>query len=240
MFAAHHRLHERRGGGRLVVPLDERADVGAVVARRVNPVDPRAALLGSHRAGRAEHEHRRAVAPGVEDAHHAVQQADVAVQDAGHRLAGRLGIAVRDRDRMIFVQAENDAGILVAEMVNQAVVKSAIARPWVEADKRNIKAAQHLRGDVAAPGNLVVGFSFNLDPTSLSFSLPLLSDWCICGCGHSAQVLPNRTSARRRRSISALPAGVETLRGRWYATMVPSDDHAALRTAVTIKETTFA
>ena len=105
-----------------------RADVGAVVARGVDPVDPGAALLGRHRSGRAEHDHRRAVAPGIEDAHHAVQQPDVAVQDASHRLAGRLGIAVRDRDRMIFVQAEDDAGILVAEMVNQAVVKPAIAR----------------------------------------------------------------------------------------------------------------
>ncbi len=52
-------------------------------------------------------------------------------------------------------------GILVAEMVDQAVVEPAIARAWVEADKGNAKAAQHLRGDVAAPGDLVVGLSFN-------------------------------------------------------------------------------
>jgi hypothetical protein len=128
----------------------------------VDPVDPRTALLGCDRTCCTKHEHRRAIAPGIEDAHHAVQQTDVAMQDASHRFAGGFGVAVRDRDRMVFVQAKDDAGILVAEVVNEAVVKSAIARAWVEANKRDVKSAEHLRGDVAAPRDLVVGFAFDL------------------------------------------------------------------------------
>jgi hypothetical protein len=69
----------------------------------MDPVDPLPALLGRHRAGRPQHDHRCAVTPGIEQPHHPVQEPDIAVQDAGHRLAGGLGIAVRNRDRVIFV-----------------------------------------------------------------------------------------------------------------------------------------
>src|SRR5262245_32394336 len=83
------------------------------------------------------------------------------MQHAGHGLAGRLGIAVGDRDRMVLVQAEDDARIFIAEVVNDAVVESPVARPWVEADERNAKTAQHLRGDIAAPSDFVIGLPFN-------------------------------------------------------------------------------
>ena len=159
-IGARHRFHQRVGRGRLIVPFDDGADVGALVARGVNPVDPRPALFRGHRAGGAEHEHRRAVAPGVEQAHHAVQQPDIGVQHAGHRLAGRLGVAVGDRHRMVLVQAQDDAGILVAEMIDQAVVKPAIARAGVEADILDAETPQHLRRDIAAPGHAAVGVSF--------------------------------------------------------------------------------
>ncbi len=127
----------------------------------MNPVDPGAALFGIDRAGRAEHDHRHAVAPGVEQAHHAVQEPDIAVQHASHRLAGRLGIAVRDRHRMVLVQAHDDPRPLVAEMIDQAVVQTTVARAWVEADIRDAQPAEHLRGDIAAPSDLVVRLSFN-------------------------------------------------------------------------------
>ena len=136
---AAHGLHQRLRRGRLVVPLDDRADIGALIARGVNPVDPRTALLGIERAGRAEHDHRHAVAPGVEQAHHAVQQPDIAVQHAGHRLARRLGIAVRDRHRVVLVQAQQNARPLVAEVIDDAVVQAAIAGAGVEADDRECR-----------------------------------------------------------------------------------------------------
>jgi hypothetical protein len=121
-IGAAHGLHQRLRRGRLVVPFDDRADIGALVARCVDPVDPGTALFGIERTGRTDHDHGDAVAPGVEQAHHAVQEPDIAVQDASHGLAGRLGITVRDRNRMVLVKAEQDARPLVAEMIDDAVV----------------------------------------------------------------------------------------------------------------------
>ena len=167
-IGAAHRLHQRLRRGRLVIPFDDRADIGPLVARGMNPIDPRAALVGVERAGRAEHDHRHAVAPGVEQAHHAVQEPDIAVQHAGHRLARRLGIAMRDRDRMILVQAQQDTRPFVAEVIDETVVEPAIARAGVEADIGNAQPAEHLCGDVAAPGHFLVRFSF--DPVQLHLS----------------------------------------------------------------------
>src|SRR6185436_797289 len=49
----------------------------------------------------------------------------------------------------------------IAEMVDEAVVQSPIARAGVEADIGNAQAAEHLRRDVAAPSDRLVGFSLN-------------------------------------------------------------------------------
>src|SRR6266545_3529488 len=46
-------------------------------------------------------------------------------------------------------------------MVDEAVVEPAVARARVEADEGNAEAAQHLRRDIAAPGDLVVRLSLN-------------------------------------------------------------------------------
>jgi len=65
------------------------------------------------RASGAQHHHGHTVAPGVEQtimpsgARHCCQH-------AAHGLAGRLGIAVRDRDRVVLMQAQQDAGIFIA------------------------------------------------------------------------------------------------------------------------------
>src|SRR2546423_9378276 len=90
-----------------------------------------------------------------------MQEADIRVQHAGHRLAGRLGVTMRNRERVILVQADDDAGVDVAEMIDQTVVEPAIARAGVEADIGDAEPAQHLRRDVAAPGYPVVRFSFD-------------------------------------------------------------------------------
>ena len=121
-IGAAHGFHQRLRRGGLVIPFDDRPDKGPLIARGVNPVDPRAALFGIERAGRTEHDHGHPVAPGVEQAHHAVQEPDIAVQYASHGLAGRLGVAMCDRDRMIFVQAQQNARLFIAEMVDEAVV----------------------------------------------------------------------------------------------------------------------
>jgi hypothetical protein len=66
----------------------------------VDPVDARPALGLVHRAGGADDEDRRPVGVRVVDRHVGVQQADQVVQDGDHRLAARLGIAVRDLHRV--------------------------------------------------------------------------------------------------------------------------------------------
>src|SRR5262245_9416378 len=62
---------------------------------------------------------------------------------------------------MVLVQAQQDARALVAEMVDDAVVQTAVARAGVEADIGHAKAAEHLGRDVAAPGDVLVRPSIN-------------------------------------------------------------------------------
>ncbi len=52
---------------------------------------------------------------------------------------------------MILVHAQDDAGILIAQMIDEAVVKTAIAGAGIEADVADAEPPQHLRGDIAAP-----------------------------------------------------------------------------------------
>src|SRR5499427_3058019 len=89
---AYERLAGSRGGGGLVVPLGVVANDRALVARGMNPVDPRPALDGVDRTGRAEYDDRMAIAPGVEDRHGGVEQPDIGMHGRGHGLAGHLGV----------------------------------------------------------------------------------------------------------------------------------------------------
>ena len=150
-----HALDDRFRRARLVVPFREVAQQRALILGGVNPIDPRPPLVGRDRPRRAERQNRHPVAPGVEDAHQAVHQADIAVQDARHRLVGDLGIAVRDRDDMILVQTQQHLRRAIAEIVHQAVVKSAIARAGIERHVFDVQLAQHLGCDVARPAHVV-------------------------------------------------------------------------------------
>ena len=117
----------------------------------MDPVDPGPAARGVPRAGRAEDEHRHAVAPRVEDCHRGVHQADVGMHHRAHHLSRSARIAVGDRDRGFLVQAEQHLRPLVAEVVDDAVVQPAVARARIEREVRNVERAQH-RGDaVRAP-----------------------------------------------------------------------------------------
>ena len=160
---AQHRLAGRARRRRLVVPLGEVADDRALVGGGMDPVDPRPALHRIDRTGCAEDQDRHAVAPGVEDRHGRVEQADVGVHRRAHRLAGDLGIAVRDRHRRLLVQAEDHLRLLVAEEVDDRVVQAAIARAGIERDIRDIERAQRLGDDVAAKGR-GIGAVWDLKP----------------------------------------------------------------------------
>ena len=156
-IGAQHRFDQRAGRARRVVPLDEMADHRRLVAGVVDPVNPRRALGRVVRTGRAHHVDRHAIDPGVVDAHDAVHQADVGVHDHAHRLVGDLGVALRDRDRDLLVEREHHGRVLVAEIVDQAVVQSGEARSRILHDVADAEPAQHLGGDVAHKAKLGVG-----------------------------------------------------------------------------------
>ncbi len=145
------RVQRRLDGGGLVVPLDVRPDQRALVGRGVDPVDPGPPPGRVHRAGGPDDQHRDAVAPGVVDGHGRVHQADVAVDRDGHRPPGHLGVAVRDRDRVLLVQADEHPRIAVAVVVHQAVVQPAVARAGDERDVAQVEAAEEFGQRVAAP-----------------------------------------------------------------------------------------
>ena len=148
------RGRHRRG---LVVPFSVVADERALVRRRVDPVDPGTPLGGVPRPGRTQDQHRHAVAPGVENRHARVHEADVRMHHRPHHPAGRLGVALRDRHGGFLVQAQQHLRARIAEVVDDAVVQAAVARAGVEREVGDIEGAQH-RGDrVAAPDLLLLG-----------------------------------------------------------------------------------
>ena len=148
---AYERLAGGGGGGGLVVPFGVVANDRSLIARGVNPVDPRPALDGVHRTGRAEDDDRLAIAPSVEDRHGGVEQPDVGMHGRGHGLAGYLGVALGDGDRAFLVQTEQHLRRLVAQEVDDRIVQPAIARAGIEREIGNVERAQHRRDAVAAP-----------------------------------------------------------------------------------------
>ncbi len=163
----HHRIGAREAfrhavdGGRLVVPLDVVAHRVALHQRGVGPVDVRPALGLVHRAGGAHDEDRHAVEIGVVDRHAGVQQADEIVQDHRHRLAARLGVAVRDLHRDLFVVAQHHRRLVVA-VVDQRIVQAAEARAGIERDVGKIVALDAVDDDVGLPAGVVRGLRVHL------------------------------------------------------------------------------
>ncbi len=224
-MGAQDRLARRRRRSRLVVPFGVVAHDGALVAGGMDPVDPRPALGRIHRTGRAQDHHRHAVAPGIEDRHGGVEQADIGMHRGRHRLVGDLGVALRDRDRDLLVQAEQHLRLLVAEIVDDRIVQAAIAGAGIERDIGDIQRTQGFGDDVAAPAGSVGGGQFHR-PVELAQRgmgrirgravggvrrrLGLCSrHWMILerflGCGEGAAIEPDQRASRNRAS-SVTPA----------------------------------
>ena len=146
-------FHRRLGRARLVVPFGVMADHRRLVLGGMNPVDPGPALVGVHRPGGAEDDHRAAPAPGVEDRHGAVHEADIGMQRHGHGRLGDPGIAVGDGDRVFFVQADQHLGIGVAEVIDDGIVKAAIAGAGHQGDIFEVEAPDHFRHHVGTPAH---------------------------------------------------------------------------------------
>src|SRR5205823_7624068 len=71
--------------------------------------------------------------------------------DRAHRAAGHLGVAMRDRDGVLFMQAQEHLRVAVAEQIDEAVMEPAIGGAGVERDIGQVELAQHQRDGVAAP-----------------------------------------------------------------------------------------
>ena len=153
LVRAQHGLHRRLWRGRLVVPLRVVPDDRALVCGSVDPVDPRAPLVGVHRAGGAEYHHGGPVAPGIEDGHGGVHQPHVGVKRHRHGLIRGLAVSVGDGDRVLLVQTGNHLRILVAQVVHQTVVEPTVARSRDQRDVLEIQLAGHRRHHVAAPAH---------------------------------------------------------------------------------------
>lgn len=70
-----------------------------------------------------------------------VEQAHVGMHRRRHRRSRELGPAMSDGHRMFLVQAEHQAWIGVAEMVDEAVVETAETGAWIERDIGHAEAA---------------------------------------------------------------------------------------------------
>jgi hypothetical protein len=80
-----------------------------------------------------------------------VQKADVAVDDGRHRSAARFGIPVRQRNGRFLVVAQDDAGLPIPQVIDQAVVQTAEAGARHDGGVAKSQARKHGRDDVAAP-----------------------------------------------------------------------------------------
>ena len=133
----------------LVVPFHEFAHQRDRVLRAVYPFDARAARVGVDAVAGEDH-HRHAIAPCVVNSHRAVLQADSAVQHDAHRLARRLGIAMRDAGRGFFVKAGEDFGILVTGVIDDGFVQAAKSRCGIDRNVLEPDGFQYIRHEVGA------------------------------------------------------------------------------------------
>ncbi len=147
----------------------------------MGPVDVRPALGFVHRAGGADDEDRRAVDIGVVDGHAGMQQPHEVVQDHGHRLAGRLGVAVGDLHRDLLVLAQHHRR-LIAAVIDQRIVQAAEARAGIERDMREAVALDQVDDDVRLPAAVVVAWVF-----------------------HGKHVVPSLTLSSPRKRGSSIP-----------------------------------
>ncbi len=79
-----------------------------------------------------------------------MQQPDNVMHDRHHRLAARLGIAVGDLHRDLFMIAEQHRRLVLA-IIHQRVVQTAIARAGVERDIGKLVLLDQIDDDVGLP-----------------------------------------------------------------------------------------
>ena len=94
------------------------ADECTLIFGCVNPINPRAAFFGIARTCGTQHENRCTTTPSIKDRHRGMHQADIGMKRHAHRLFGDFGIALRNGDRMFFMQANQHLWIAIAEIIH--------------------------------------------------------------------------------------------------------------------------
>ncbi len=118
LISAHERLREVLERNRGIVPFGEITDQRIDVLRRMEGRHAGRALGGVEIVA-ADDDDRHPIAPCIVDSHAGVLQADRAVGERHHRLAGDLEIAVAHRHRTFLVGAGEELGLLVAAVIDQ-------------------------------------------------------------------------------------------------------------------------
>ena len=159
-------LDDALGGDRLVVPFDEGPHQLALGIGRMEIVDgaPEGGIGGS---AAAQHDHRRAAAIGVVDAHGAVHQPDHVMERRQRRPAGGVGIGLGHGDGGILVGAQDHLGGPVAAVVDEGIVQPPETRAGIEEGVSEAQRMQQIDhrvgavfGGVAAHRELDRGLDF--------------------------------------------------------------------------------
>ena len=91
---------------------------------------------------------RHAIGPGLEERHRRVEQADGAVNDDQHRLAGGLGVAVRHGDGRFLVQAGEQLGRGVLAVVDERFVQALERRAGIDGGVLEADLLEHVHHEV--------------------------------------------------------------------------------------------
>ncbi len=161
-----------RQAHRRIVPLHIITDEGAQIGGAVQPLDPRAPFGVVERVA-DDHHHRRPIAPGVVDRHRGMLQADGRMDQAGHRLPGRLGITVRDPGRYLLVHADDQLGRLVMPVIDDRFVQAAEGRSRGGRDIADVGAMQQIDHIIrtGCAGGLAAAIGLDRNRSSLGLDL---------------------------------------------------------------------
>ena len=149
----HHRVGARKRIGhtldvrRLVVPLGVIAHRLTLRLSGMNPVDSRSPLTFIHRPRRADDEDRGAVDVRVIHRKISVQKTNQIVQNRHHRFSARLRVAMRDLHCCFLVLTQHH-GRLVAAVIDNRIVQTAITRARIQGRIRQLIAVQQIDNDV--------------------------------------------------------------------------------------------
>jgi hypothetical protein len=83
----------------------------------MDPVDPRTPKRGVDWARRTDNHDWHAIAPCVENCDSGIEKPNVRMHGSRHKTSSNLRVTMRNANRMIFSEAQQDTGPLIAKVV---------------------------------------------------------------------------------------------------------------------------